>query len=101
MPIRVFVDYIDENQYNSIVDYYNMNLPFDHPKLEILDRCEGGFQIERLYKTGHANRDIKQLRWKKKYLMPFSIYECFSKYEELQLFIAMKVVLGDNVVFEE
>jgi len=46
MPIRIYVDYIYQVDYDRIIDYYNSNIPFDQAKLEILDRCEGGFQIQ-------------------------------------------------------
>lgn len=102
MPIKVFIDYIEENEYNQIIDYYNMNIPYGQPKLEVLDRCEGGFQIQDFsskYETD-ANEKIKQLRWNKKRLLPYSRYKGFDKYEEIMLFIAMRSVLGDNVTFE-
>ena len=103
MAIKVFIDYIDAVDYIKILDYYNMNIPYGQPKLEILDRCEGGFQIQDLsakYETD-ANLQIKQLRWKKKRLLPHSTYKGFDKYEEIMLFIAMRSVLGNNVTFEE
>ena len=46
MAIKVFIDYIDEIDYIRIIDYYNLNIPYGQPKLEMLDRCEGGFQIQ-------------------------------------------------------
>ena len=102
MPIKVFIDYIHEVDYIKILDYYNMNIPYGQPKLEVLDRCEGGFQIQdisRKYETD-ANMQIKQLRWKKKQLVPYSTYKGFDKYEETMLFIAMRSILGNNVTFE-
>jgi hypothetical protein len=103
MAIKVFIDYIDAVDYIKILDYYNMNIPYGQPELEILDRCEGGFQIQDLsakYETD-ANMQIKQLRWNKKRLVPYSTYRGFDKYEEIMLFIAMRSVLGNNVTFEE
>jgi hypothetical protein len=103
MTIKVFIDYIEEDEYNMIVDYYNMNIPYGQPKLEILDRCEGGFQIQDLsakYETDE-NLQIKQLRWKKKRLVPHSTYKGFEKYEEIMLFIAMRSILGDNVTLDD
>jgi hypothetical protein len=103
MAIKVFIDYIDAVDYIKILDYYNMNILYGQPKLEILDRCEGGFQIQDLsakYETD-ANMQIKQLRWNKKRLVPYSTYRGFDKYEEIMLFIAMRSVLGNNVTFEE
>jgi hypothetical protein len=102
MAIKVFIDYIDEIDYIRIIDYYNLNIPYGQPKLEILDRCEGGFQIQDIsskYETD-SNIKIKQLRWKNKRLVPYSTYKGFDKYEETMLFIAMRSVLGDNVTFE-
>jgi len=102
MPIKVFIDYIDAVDYIKILDYYNMNIPYGQPKLEILDHCEGGFQIQDLSAKCETdeNMQIKQLRWKKKQLVPYSTYKGFDKYEETMLFIAMRSVLGDNVTFE-
>lgn len=103
MAIKVFIDYIDAVDYIKILDYYNMNIPYGQPKLEILDRCEGGFQIQDLsakYETD-ANMQIKQLRLKNKRLVPYSTYKGFDKYEETMLFIAMRSVLGNNVTLEQ
>lgn len=100
MPIRIYVDYIDQVDYNRIIDYYNTNIPFDQPKLEILDRCEGGFQISCPSGESDINKNIKQLRWNKKRLVPFCAYKGFSKYEEMMLFIAIRSVFGDYVTFE-
>ena len=101
MPIRIYVDYIDQVDYDRIVDYYNANIPFGEPKLEILDRCEGGFQISCPSGGNDPNQNIKQLRWNKKRLVPFYGYKGFSKYEEMMLFIAMKSVFGDCVTYED
>lgn len=103
MPIRIYVDYIDQVDYDRIVDYYNANIPFGEPKLEILDRCEGGFQISCPSSEGEAdvNKNIKQLRWNKKRLVPFCEYKGFSKYEEMMLFIAIRSVFGDYVTYED
>jgi hypothetical protein len=102
MAIKVFIDYIDAVDYIKILDYYNMNIPYGQPKLEILDRCEGGFQIQNLSAKHETdeNKQIKQLRWKNKRLVPYSIYKGFDKYEETMLFIAMRSILGNNVTFE-
>jgi hypothetical protein len=100
MPIRIYVNYIDKVDYDRIIDYYNMNIPIHEPKLEILDRCEGGFQIPCPSGEDDPNRNIKQLRWNQKRLLPYSGYKGFSKYEEMMLFIAMKSVFGDNVTYE-
>jgi len=101
MPIRIYVDYIYQVDYDRIIDYYNSNIPFDQAKLEILDRCEGGFQIQCPRGETVVNRNIKQLRWNKKRLLPFRGYTGFSKYEELMLFIAIRSVFGDYVTYED
>ena len=101
MPIRIYVDYIYKVDYERIIDYYNSNIPFDRPKLEILDRCEGGFQIPYPCGETDVNRNIKQLRWNKKRLLPFRGYTGFSKYEEMMLFIAIRSVFGDYVTYED
>jgi hypothetical protein len=103
MPIRVNIHYIDTPEYIKIIDYYNLNIPYGQPKLEILDRCEGGFQIQDLLAKyeNDTNMRIKQLRWNKKRLLPYSTYKGFDKYEETMLFIAMRSVLGNNVTLEQ
>lgn len=101
MPIRIYVDYIDKDNYERIVDYYNSNIPFGEPKLEILDRCEGGFKIACPSGENDPNQNIKQLRWNKKRLLPFRGYKGFSKYEEMMLFIAIRSVFGDYVIYED
>jgi hypothetical protein len=99
MPIKISVDYIEKADYERIIEYYNTNIPFDEPKLEILDRCEGGFQIACPSERNDPNENIKQLRWNKKQLIPFRGYTGFSKYEEMMLFIAMRSVFGDCVTY--
>jgi hypothetical protein len=100
MPIRIYVDYIEKADYERIIDYYNSNIMVHQSKLEILDRCEGGFQIPCPSGESDPNRNIKQLRWNKKRLLPFRGYTGFSKYEEMMLFIAMRSVFGDCVTYE-
>jgi len=63
MPIRIYVDYIEKVEYERIIDFYNSNILVHQPKLEILDRCEGGFQIPCPSGENDLNRNIKQLRW--------------------------------------
>jgi hypothetical protein len=102
MPIRVLVDSIEIETVYKIIDNYNKNKDDDDEPLERLERCEGGFQIrskDNYFVIGENNK-IKQLRWKHKYLQPFLHCQGFTKKEEIQLFTAMKTVLGENVIFE-
>jgi hypothetical protein len=102
MPIKVLLESIHKDEIYEIIDLYNKNnngLP-----LEVLHRCEGGFQINKLDSSNQPytdiNTKIKQLRWSKRYLKPYKHYEGFNETEELLLFLSMKKVLGENVVFE-
>jgi len=102
MPIKVLLESIHKDEIYEIIDFYNKNnigLP-----LEVLHRWEGGFQINKLNSSNQtstdANDKIKQLRWSRRYLKPYKNYEGFTETEELLLFLSMKKVLGENVVFE-
>jgi hypothetical protein len=102
MPIKVLLESIHKDEIYEIIDFYNKNnigLP-----LEVLHRREGGFQINKLDSSNQtstdANDKIKQLRWSRRYLKPYKNYEGFTETEELLLFLSMKKVLGENVVFE-
>jgi hypothetical protein len=104
MPIKVLVDTIETSDINKIIEIYNENKPTDAEPLEILDRCEGGFQIKISNVSNQlrvdANDKIKQLRWSSRYLKPYKHYEGFTKIEELLLFLSMKKVLGESVILE-
>ena len=102
MPIKVLSESIHKDEIYEIIDLYNKNnigLP-----LEVLHRCEGGFQINKSDSSNQtsidANDKIKQLRWSRRYLKPYKNYEGFTETEELLLFLSMKKVLGENVIFE-
>lgn len=102
MTIKVFIDSIDQSDLEKIIGYYNNNISPDQPKLEILDRAEGGFQIKINEKEHEhdSNKKIKQLRWQKKHLLPYKNYIGFDKSEEIMLFNAMYSVLGNHVLME-
>jgi hypothetical protein len=102
MSIHVTVDNISTENYNKIIDFYNRNKLEEDSRLERLDRCEGGFQIqipEKQNKKGDVNEKIKQLRWDRKQLVGFKNYKTFNEQELLLLFWSMKNVLGDSVLF--
>jgi len=61
MPIRIYVDYIEKVEYERIIDFYNSNILVHQPKLEILDRCEGGFQIPCPSGENDPNRNIQTI----------------------------------------
>jgi hypothetical protein len=72
MPIKVFVDSIDVNTFQKILNHYNTHKSSDEEPLERLDRCEGGFKIKITSKKDlicDDNEKIRQLRWNKKYLL--------------------------------
>lgn len=102
--IKVKVDIIEENKNQEIVKKYNEVKPPNWPPLQILDRAEGGFQIEipekKDIKCANQNDKIKQLRWRNKALVGYSRYPTFNQVELLLLLRAMSSVLGDNVYTE-
>ena len=103
MPIKVFVETISYEELQNILDYYNATKPIDEEPLELLYRCEGGFQIKISHmKNIHCdeNRKIKQLRWSKGYLV--SQYINFTEQEHDLLYDSLVYVLGtNNVKLEE
>lgn len=103
MPIKVLVDSITNKKIQEILDFYNSKKSSDEEPLEILNRCEGGFKIQLSYLKDQKcdeNKRIKQLRWRKGYLLSDS-YISFRYKEEMLLFDAIVNALGsDNVIFE-
>jgi hypothetical protein len=104
MQIKVFIDEIDNETIQKVLDYYNSNKLDDEEPLQILDRCEGGFKIQISYMKNqmcNENDKIKQLRWHRKYLTSKS-YIDFKYKEKMLLYEALVNVLGsDNVLLEE
>ena len=105
MTIKVLVHSIEKETIQEILACYNSKKRDGEEPLEILGRCEGGFQIKiTKMKEVHcdANKKIKQLRWNKGYLVSQK-YIGFTKEEELLLFNSMLNVLGNNnvLLFEE
>ena len=102
MPIKVFVNFINNDTYNKILDFYNNNKSSDEEPLERLDRFEGGFQIKIPSKQDiicDANEKIRQLRWNKKYLVS-GYYIGFTEKQEMLLYESLVYALGSNVLFE-
>lgn len=107
MTIRVSVPSIDDESYNKILNYYNENKNSNQQNIEKLNRVEGGFFIEILENFENnkidenycdVNCKIKQLRWNKRRLVPYSCYASFSEMEEKLLFESMKHILGEDKV---
>ena len=102
--IKVKIDVIEENKNQEIVKKYNEIKPPTWSPLQILDRAEGGFQIEipekKDIKSANRNDKIKQLRWRNKALVGYSRYPTFNQVELQLLLTAMSSVLGDNVYTE-
>jgi hypothetical protein len=100
MRIQVLLPSIELYQLSDILEYYNKNkLPEEQP-LELLDRVEGGFQINienMIHVMCDDNKKIKQLRWNNGYLVP-QYYISFTKKEEELLYNALVNVLGSNNV---
>jgi hypothetical protein len=102
MPIKVFLETISYEELQNVLDYYNAKKSIDEEPLELLDRCEGGFQIKISHmKNIHCdeNRKIKQLRWSKGYLV--SQYINFTEQEQNLLYDSLVYVLGANKVIME
>ena len=102
--IKVKIDVIKQNENQEIVEKYNELKPANWQPLEILQRAEGGFQIEipdkKNVKCTNQNDKIKQLRWMNKTLVCRNSYIGFNHVELQLLFRAMHSVLGDNVYLE-
>jgi hypothetical protein len=102
--IKVKIDVIKQNENQEIVEKYNEIKPANWSPLEILQRAEGGFQIEvpdkKNVKCTNQNDKIKQLRWMNKTLVCRNSYIGFNHVELQLLFRAMHSVLGDNVYLE-
>lgn len=103
MPIKVLVSSIDNNELNKILDFYNSNKDANEEPLELLDRAEGGFQI-RIPNMKNLdcdpNKNIKQLRWSKGYLVRHDFYRKFTEKEEILLYKALHFGLDGNVLLE-
>ena len=104
MQIRVYVPKIEDSDMESILNYYNTHKKETDEPLERLNRAEGGFQIQitdlKDVSSINTNEKIKQLRWKRRYLVPEYGFPYFEDGEQALLFESMKSVLGDNVVYE-
>jgi len=102
--IKVKIGVIKQNENQEIVEKYNEIKPANWQPLEILQRAEGGFQIEipdkKNVKCRNQNDKIKQLRWMNKTLVCRNSYIGFNHVELQLLFRAMHSVLGDNVYLE-
>jgi hypothetical protein len=102
--IRVKIAVIKANENQEILKKYNEMKPENWPPLQILERAEGGFQIEipekKNIKCANENDKIKQLRWKNKALVCYNRYPIFNHVELQLLYKAMSSVLGDNVYTE-
>lgn len=102
--IKVKVNVIKTNENEEIIKKYNEIKPLNWPPLEMLQRAEGGYQIEipdkKNIKCANQNDKIKQLRWMNKALICRSYYITFNEKELQLLFRAMHSVLGDNVYLE-
>lgn len=102
--IKVKVNVIKTNENQEIIEKYNKIKPPNWPSLEILQRAEGGFQIEipekKNIRCANQNDKIKQLRWMNKALVCRGCYTAFNEKEMQLLFRAMHSVLGDDVYME-
>lgn len=98
------VDVIKGYENQEIVKKFNEMKPPDWPPLEILQRAEGGFQIEipekKNIKCANQNQKMKQLRWMNKTLVRYKNFISFNDVELQILYKAMHIVLGDNVYLE-
>lgn len=104
MTIKVLVKFIEKEQLEAILHYYNSNKCDNEEPLESLNRCEGGFQIKLSYMKnylGDDNHKIKQVRWKNGYLVS-EPYISFTYKEKQLLYDSLVHVLGkDKVKIED
>lgn len=102
--IKTTLNVIKTNETQEILNKYNEMKPPNWPPLEILQRAEGGFQIEipekKNIRCANQNEKIKQLRWMNKALVCRSCYTTFNEKELQILYRAMHSVLSDNVYLE-
>jgi hypothetical protein len=101
MPIKVSVSSISNEELQLILDYYNSHKDILEEPLELLNRCEGGFQIAIPYMKNQqtdANNKVKQVRWNRGYLLSTK-YIHFKNHEELLLYQSLAHVLGEKNVF--
>lgn len=104
MPIKFKNSSIENEEIQKIIEFYNKNKPLKDEPLEILNRCESGFQImikEKKNIPCLLNEKYKQLRWKNKYLVPYNNIKSFNFNEEKLLYYSMRTVFGNDVIFEE
>ena len=104
--IRVNVDAID---YSQVINYYN-NHKLDYEKpLKRLERYEGAFEIELDEKSlENYSRDImvnenirtRQLRWRDRCLITYSLSSRFTEYQLNLLFESIKNSIGEQNVIK-
>ena len=95
--IKVLVDTIS---YEPVLEYYNSHKEAYEPKLERLNRFEGGFKIalpELKDKYIDPNNKIQQLRWSRGYLRPMG-YFGFNEKQTKLLHEALVNALGESNV---
>ena len=100
MSIKVLVKEVKKEQLDQILHYYNSNKCDNEEPLELLNQCEGGFQIKLSYmknQEGDENDKIKQVRWKNSYLVS-EPYISFKYKEKQLLFDSLVYVLGEDKV---
>jgi hypothetical protein len=101
MTIKVLFESYTKDEYDKVLNYYNSNKSEGEQPLEKLDRCEGGFMIKKENSSSFCdeNDKIKQLRWSRKFLVPYKNYSSFSNDEETLLFQSLIHVFGkDNII---
>lgn len=104
--IQVNVDTID---YSQVINYYNNHkLDFEKP-LKRLERYEGGFEIELDEKSLEKySRDMiinenirtRQLRWRDRCLITYSLSSRFTEYQLNLLFESIKNSIGEQNVIK-
>jgi len=101
MPINVFLSELSNDTIQDILNRYNAIKPINEPAIERLHRAEGGFQISIEDKRNtkcDPNKKIRQLRWKKKLLLPHEDHIPLTIEEERRLYLSFCDVLGDDQV---
>jgi len=93
--IEVLFSTISAEQYNSVINQYNLTKPEKFYPIQKLDRVEGGFEIvvdpTNIYLS-------KQLRWNRKRLVSHFDYLRFTPEETILLYDALCYVFKEGIL---
>lgn len=97
--VQVSFNVIIPQNYNDVIQHYNSIKPKTSPKIQLLSRIEGGFEIPIPNTEGKdPNQRVRQVRWYKKSLRTRRSDIGFSVDETHTLYQAMVHVFGSDKV---